>query len=46
MSLALGLILIVCWLLAMFVFKITKGVIHLVLLLAIVAIVIHFVSGV
>ena len=46
MTLALGCILLVCWLLGMFVFKITKGIIHLVLLLAIVAIVIHFVGGV
>jgi hypothetical protein len=46
MSLALGCILIICWLLGMFVFKITKGIIHLVLLLAIVAIVVHFVAGV
>jgi hypothetical protein len=35
----------VFWLLGLFVFKITKGVIHLVLLIAIIAVVLHFVRG-
>ena len=46
MTLAIGCILLIFWLLGMFVFKITKGIIHVVLLLAIVAVVIHFVGGV
>jgi len=45
MSLALAGVLLVVWLLGMFVFKITKGIIHLVLLAAIVAVVIYFVRG-
>jgi hypothetical protein len=33
--------LVVLWLLAVFIFKITKGFIHLVLIIAVVAIVVH-----
>ncbi|MDB4874913.1 MAG: hypothetical protein JWM41_1359 [Gemmatimonadetes bacterium] len=46
MLLIIGCVLVVMWLLGMTVFKITKGVIHLVLVIAIIAIVVHFVSGV
>lgn len=42
MFLIIAVVLIVCWLLGMFVFKITKGVIHLVLVIAIIAICVHF----
>jgi Family of unknown function (DUF5670) len=45
MLMVVAIVLFVFWLLGLFVFKITKGFIHLVLLIAIVAIVLHFVRG-
>ena len=42
MLLIVGVALIAFWLLGLVMFKITKGVIHLVLLIAIVALVMHF----
>jgi hypothetical protein len=45
MFLAIAGVLIVLWLLGVTVFKVTKGFIHLVLLIAICAIVWHFVGG-
>ena len=45
MLLIVGIILFVLWLSGVAFFKVTKGVIHLVLLIAIVAIVVHFVGG-
>ena len=38
-------VLFVLWLLGVTIFKVTKGVIHLILIIAIVAIVLHFVRG-
>ncbi len=38
-------ILFVCWLLGVTLFKVTAGLIHIVLVIALVAIVVHFVSG-
>ena len=37
-----GCALVVFWLLAVFIFKVTKGLIHLVLIIALVAVAIHF----
>ncbi|HEY4217706.1 MAG TPA: lmo0937 family membrane protein [Gemmatimonadaceae bacterium] len=39
-------ILFVLWLLAVVAFRITKGIVHLVLIVAIVAIIVHFARGV
>ena len=40
-----GCILFALWLMGVVFFKVTKGIIHLVLIIAIVAIVLHFVRG-
>jgi hypothetical protein len=45
MFLTLAIILFVLWLLIVVAFKVTKGIIHLVLLIAIIAIIVHFVRG-
>jgi hypothetical protein len=45
MFLTIFAILLVLWLLGMFAFHITGGVIHLLLILAVVSLVVHFVSG-
>ncbi|HXT16049.1 MAG TPA: lmo0937 family membrane protein [Gemmatimonadaceae bacterium] len=45
MFLVIACILFVLWLLAVVAFRMTKGIIHLVLLIAIIAVVIHFVRG-
>ena len=45
MLIIVGCVLVVLWLLGVMAFKITKGAIHLVLIIAIVAIVLHFVRG-
>ena len=45
MFLIIGCILFVLWLAGVAFFKVTKGVIHLVLLIAVIAIVVHFVGG-
>ncbi|HTE45269.1 MAG TPA: lmo0937 family membrane protein [Gemmatimonadaceae bacterium] len=45
MFMVIAIVLFVCWLLGMAVFKLTKGVIHVVLLIAIVAICVHFFRG-
>jgi hypothetical protein len=37
-----GCALVLVWLLAVFIFKVTKGLIHIVLIIAVVAIVMHF----
>ena len=42
MLLAVGIGLFVCWLLVVFIFKITKGIIHLALIIALAAIIWHF----
>ena len=44
MFLIIACILFVLWLLGVTVFKVTKGVIHLVLVIAIIAIVVHFLN--
>src|SRR5258708_16661105 len=46
MLLIVGIILFVLWLSGVTFFKVTKGVIHLLLLIAIIVIVVHFVGGV
>ncbi|HEY2660221.1 MAG TPA: lmo0937 family membrane protein [Caulobacteraceae bacterium] len=38
-------ILVVCWLLGLFAFHVTAGVFHLLLILAVIMIVLHFMSG-
>lgn len=45
MLMTIGLILLVLWLLGLFAFKITSAVIHLVLIIAVIALVMHFVRG-
>ena len=45
MFLIIACILFVLWLVGVTMFKMTKGIIHLVLLIAIIAVVVHFVSG-
>lgn len=45
MLIVAGCILFVLWLMGVTFFKVTKGIIHLVLIIAIVAIVLHFVRG-
>lgn len=45
MLLILGIILFVAWLLGLFVFKVTAAFIHLLVLVAIIAVIMHFVRG-
>ncbi len=45
MFLTIAIILLILWLLGVFAFRITKGVIHLVLIIAIIALIVHFVRG-
>lgn len=45
MLVVIGIVLIVFWLMGLFIFKMTKGIIHIVLLIAVVVIVLHFVRG-
>lgn len=45
MFLIIAVILVVLWLLGITVFKMTRGIIHLVLLIAVVLVVLHFVRG-
>lgn len=45
MLLIVGIILFVMWIAGVAFFKVTKGVIHLLLLIAIIAVVVHFVGG-
>ena len=45
MFLVIAIILVVLWLLGVTVFKMTRGIIHLVLLIAVVLVVLHFVRG-
>ena len=46
MLLIVGIILFVLWLFGVTFFKVTKGVIHLLLLIAIIVVVVNFVGGV
>ncbi len=41
----LGVILLIAWLLGLFAFHVTGGLIHLLLVIAVIAIIWHFVSG-
>ena len=45
MWITIALILAVLWLLGVFAFKVTAGIIHLLLVIAVIAIIIHFVRG-
>lgn len=45
MLVVIGIVLIVFWLMGLFIFKMTKGIIHVVLLIAVVLIVLYFVRG-
>jgi hypothetical protein len=38
-------VLIICWLLGLFAFHVTSGLIHLVLVIGIILLVLHFLSG-
>jgi len=42
---AIAVVIIVLWLLGAFAFKVTTGLIHLLLVLAVIAIILHFVRG-
>ena len=46
MLMTIGLILLVCWALGVFAFHVTTGVIHVLIALAIIAIVMHLVRGI
>ena len=45
MLLTIGIILVVLWLLGLIAFHVTTGVIHLLLLVALIVIIVHFVRG-
>jgi hypothetical protein len=45
MLLILGIILLVAWLLGLFVFKVTAGLIHLLVVIAVVVFILHFIRG-
>ena len=45
MLMTIGIILLVCWALGFFAFHVTTGVIHVLIALAIIAIVMHLVRG-
>jgi hypothetical protein len=45
MLLILGIVLLIAWLLGLFVFKVTAGLIHLVVVIAIVLFILHFIRG-
>jgi hypothetical protein len=42
---ALGAILLICWILGLTVFHVAGGVIHLLLIIAVISLVMHFVRG-
>jgi len=45
MLLILGIVLLIAWLLGLFVFKVTAGVIHLIVVIAIIMFILHFIRG-
>ena len=45
MLLIIGIILLVAWLLGLLAFKVTAGFIHLLIVVAVIAIILHFVRG-
>lgn len=45
MLLILGIVLLVAWLLGLFVFKVTAAFIHLLIVIAIIVFILHFVRG-
>lgn len=45
MLITIGLVLLVLYLLGLFAFKVTAGLIHLVLIIAVIMIVLHFIRG-
>lgn len=45
MLITIGLVLLVLYLLGLFAFKVTAGLIHLVLVIAVIMIILHFVRG-
>ena len=45
MLITLAFVFLVCWLLAFVAFKVTVGVVHLLLVVALIAFVLHFVRG-
>jgi hypothetical protein len=45
MLLILGIILLVAWLLGLFVFKVTAAFIHLLIVIAVVVFILHFIRG-
>lgn len=45
MLLILGIILLIAWLLGLFAFKVTAGFIHLLIVVAVIAFILHFMRG-
>lgn len=45
MWLLIGIVLLVAWLLGLFVFKVTAAFIHLLIVIAVIALILHFVRG-
>lgn len=45
MLMTIGIILLICWALGLFAFHVAGGLIHILIVLAIIAIVVHFVRG-
>jgi hypothetical protein len=45
MLLILAIILLVCWLLGLFVFKVTAAFIHLLIVIAVIMFILHFIRG-
>lgn len=45
MLLTIGIILVICWALGLFAFHVAGGLIHILIVLAVIAIIIHFVRG-
>ena len=45
MLLILGVVLLIAWLLGLFVFKVTAGLIHLLIVIAVIVFILHFIRG-
>ena len=45
MLLIIGIILMVCWLLGLFVFKVTAAFIHVLIVIAVIMLILHFLRG-
>jgi len=45
MLLTIGIILVICWALGLFAFHVAGGLIHILIVLAVIAIIVHFLRG-